>query len=266
MSDLQFAHNRKLTFSDIQLNIILINPENRGNIGSIARIMKNFGFKSLILVNPLENHLDTYAMGFACKAKDVLLDAEVIKCEFDAQNSRIKSLFSQYDVIIGTSAKGYSYQNIKRIPIFLHEFNFSQITQKTKIALVFGRESTGLTNEQIILTDFILKIAASPHYPTLNISQAVGIILYEFYKNLHNIEYEQIIPASKEKKNSLLMLIEEVVELTPIPQYRNDRTTDTFRNIIGRSFSSQKEIAYLYTFFKKLKIAINNPSFFLDRI
>ena len=53
--------------------------------------------------------------------------------------------------------------------------------EKSKVALVFGRESTGLTNEELKLMDFIIRIPANQNYPTLNISHAVGIILYTFY-------------------------------------------------------------------------------------
>ncbi len=262
MSEIPFTHKPLSSFSHLDISVILINTESRGNIGSVARIMKNFSVSSLILVNPLENHLDTYAMGFACKAKDLLRSAEVIRCDFSNQNSAIKKLFQRFDVVIGTSAKGISFQNVKRIPVFLPDFDLSVLTNQTKVAIVFGRESTGLTNEQIISTDFLVKIPANPKYPTLNISQAVGIILYDIYHRTHVIEREQVIPASNEQKQALMELFEKVVSQAPLPDYRCERTSNAFRNIIGRAFSSQKEISYIYTFFKKLDLAIQTPTLF----
>lgn len=257
-----FSHSLEPSFADLDLSIILINPENRGNIGSIARIMKNFACNNLILVNPLENHLDTYAMGFACKAKDILHNAEVIRCDFEDQLDILKNLFKNFDIVVGTSAKGISFQNVKRIPVFLPDFDLSLLAQKSKVALVFGRESTGLSTTQILATDFILKIPANPAYPTLNISHAVGTILYDLYQRTHTIAREQVIPASKFQKTQLLELIEQIIQQTPLQDYRKGRTLTAFRNIIGRAFTSQKEISYIYTFFKKLNLGIHDSSLF----
>jgi TrmH family RNA methyltransferase len=224
--------------------------------------MKNFSVSNLILVNPLEKHLDTYAMGFACKAKDILQNARVIRSDFELQLDAIKELFHEFDIVVGTSAKGFSFQNIKRIPVFLADFNLSTLSEKTKIALVFGRESTGLSNEQIFLTDFLVKIPANPKYPTLNLSHAVGIILYDLYQKMYAIEREQVITASKEQKDQLLAMIEEVIQQTPVQEFRSTRTLFAFQNLIGRAFLSRKEYSYLYTFFRKLNLGINNPDLF----
>ena len=266
LDEKDFVHSRKTQFSHLDLSIILINPENRGNIGSVARIMKNFAVSNLILVNPLEDHLDTYAMGFACKAKDILHRARLIRSPFENQMDVIKDLFHEFDVVVGTSAKGISFQNIKRIPVFLSDFDLSILAEKTKIALVFGRESCGLSNEQVLLTDFLVKISASPKYPTLNLSHAVGIILHDIYQKIYNIEREQVIVASKEPKDLLLSMIEKVILQTPVQEFRSPRTLLAFKNLIGRAFLSQKEYSYLYTFFKKLHLGIKNPDLFSDNL
>ncbi len=239
------------------ISIVLVNPESSGNIGSIARVMKNFGLSNLVLFNPQEKPLSDYAKGFAMKAVDLLEGADVIYSrDFkrvhksfrnekagsgqisdknnlqkgdkikeapnheDFRNLRstrnlgmeeLKNIFHRYDVVIGTSAKGISYKNIKRVPVLLNELDFSPLAGNPNIAIVFGRESTGLTNDELLLTDFLLRIPTDSKYPTLNISQAVGIILYRIrvllWKEKQNKnkkkERESNVSPENKKKQSL---------------------------------------------------------------
>ncbi|MHA1584117.1 MAG: RNA methyltransferase [Promethearchaeota archaeon] len=254
-------------FQDVSFSIILINTENRGNIGSIARIMKNFGFFDLILVNPMQNHLDNYAQGFAMKAKDILKSAEVIRCAED-DIITLKKLFQRFDIVIGTSAKGFRSQNIKRIPVFLEDLDLTQIpigakdikgAKGTKIALVFGRESTGLSNEQVKLTDFLIKIAASPSYPTLNLSHAVGIVLASIYRRMHHIERIQVEPATKSEKDNLISIVEKIINQAPLQGFRKDRTLQAFKNLVGRAFISKKEQSLIFNLFRKIGMVFEHP-------
>ena len=250
------------------ISIILVNPETPGNIGSIARVMKNFGFTHLILFNPKKDHTSLKAQGFAMKAKDILENAEVITTH-SSDNSKqledLKTLLNNFDIVIGTSAKGYSYRNIKRIPIFINELDLNQFSPKTKIALVFGRESTGLTNDEVFLMDLLVRIPTNPQYPTLNISQAAGIILHNIFNQISEKSRGQIRPSTRKNRDALFQMINNVINRTPIPEFRLDRTIDAFKNIIGRSFVSQKEVSLLYNFFRKIDTCYDNPEFQLDR-
>ncbi|UYP45839.1 hypothetical protein NEF87_002124 [Candidatus Lokiarchaeum ossiferum] len=246
-------------FESVDITIILINTESSGNIGSVARVMKNFGFFKLILFNPQDDPFQTYAHGFAMKAQDVLNDAEVISCEKDDEFTELKVLFQRFDVVIGSSAKGYSYQNIKRIPIFLEDLDLSILHATSKVAIVFGRESTGLSNEQILQTDFLIKIGANPEYPTLNLSHAVAVVLYFLYQSMHEVRHAQVIPGNKKDKDRLIMIMEKVLKKIPLQSYRYERTLHAFKNIIGRSFASRKELNYIFNFFHKTDVLVKNP-------
>lgn len=246
----------------LDLSIVLINVESSGNVGSIARIMKNFGFNKLILLNPKEEPISKYAYGFAMHAQDILENAEVIYNNNDNREEEefLIKFFQRFDLVIGTSAKGIVRKNLKRIPIFLNELDFTLFTKKTKVALVFGRESTGLTNNEIKLMDFLLRIPADHEYPTLNISQAVGIILYTFYLNMHQISRQEISPATKAERDLLLKQISHTLNNIPMQDFRTERTLQSFKNFLGRSFLSEKETSYLQKFFQKVNLAIENPS------
>ncbi len=251
--------NTKSKLNDLDITIVLINVESSGNVGSIARVMKNFGFHKLILLNPKEEPKSKYAYGFAMHAQEILENAEVIYND-NREEEFLTKFFQQFDLVIGTSAKGIVRKNLKRIPIFLNELDFSLFIKKTKVALVFGRESTGLTNNEIKLMDFLLRIPADHEYPTLNISQAVGIILYTFYLNIQKISRQEISPATKAERDLLLKQISHTIDNIPMQEFRTDRTLQSFRNFLGRSFLSEKETSYLQNFFQKVNLAIENPS------
>ncbi len=247
--------------------VILVNPESSGNIGSICRVMKNFGFKNLIVIDPEEDPLSDYSQGFAMKAKDVLRNAEIVKNPSKSLTTSIntlKNIFSRFDIVIGTSAKGYSYKNLKRIPVFVNEIDLTRLTNNSKIAIVFGRESTGLTNEEVMLTDFLIRIPANPQYPTLNIAQATGIVLYELYSKMSEPYRGQVIPANFKDKDQLLDLFQDIMNWVPLPDSKRLDALTSLKNITGRSFMSKKENTSLYSFFKKILVCFRDPKIILE--
>ncbi|QEE14572.1 RNA methyltransferase [Promethearchaeum syntrophicum] len=261
-----FINNEKIISDALDLSIILVNVESSGNVGSVARVMKNFGFHKLILFNPKEEPKSKYAYGFAMHAQEILENAQVIYTDNQEGPEGLKFLLQKFDLVIGTSAKGIVRKNLKRIPIFLNELDFSLFTKKSKVALVFGRESTGLTNNEIQLMDFLLRIPADYDYPTLNISQAVGIILYSFYLKSHQIGRQEISLATKGKRDLLLKHINDTINYIPMQKFRTERTLQSFKNFLGRAFLSEKESSYLLHFFQKVNLAIENPSLFKKNI
>jgi tRNA/rRNA methyltransferase len=241
---------------DLNISIILVEPESSGNMGSVARIMKNFAFNQLILFNPQEDPHCDYAFGFSMHGKDILKQATIIKCALGEELAELKALFQKFDVIISTSAKGVNYKNIKRIPVFIRELDLDILEPTSRIGLVFGRESTGLTNEELILTDFSIRIPSNPEYATLNLSHAVGIVLYELYSKIKTVKRAQVIPASKKDKDLLNDLIENVMKRIPLQSYRYERSYHAFKNLLGRAFISKKELTLIYGIFNKLEVIL----------
>ncbi len=218
------------------ISIILIEPRNSGNIGAIARSMANFGFSELILVNPKCNHLSQTARNRAKWAQVVLKKAKVVK------------KIPNFNTLIATTAQIGTDYNIPRSPISPKQLSS---VQKGKTGVIFGRESSGLTNEEINLADFVVTIPASKKYPTMNISQSVSIILYELSQQDHT---EHIKLASKADKDQILKLLNKTLNKMDFATASKKQTQKTiWKRIIGKSFLTKREAFALMGFFKKLK-------------
>ncbi len=152
---------------------ILVEPQESGNIGASARALKNMGFDNLCLVRP-PAQLSDEAAWFACNALDVLRSAAV----FDSLNEAL----SDKSLVAGTTRR-----TGKRRGLFfpIEEGSrriFETASQGNKVAVLFGRESRGLFNEEVEECGFLLTIPSSKEQPSLNISQAVLLTAYELSK------------------------------------------------------------------------------------
>jgi len=155
------------------ISVVFVEPETPGNIGFIARTMKNFGLKKLILINPCE--LDEEAYLYAMHATDILENS----ITFKSLNDMLDKL--PVDFLVGTTGiPGGSYK-LERLPLRPEQFA-KALNTNAKIAILFGREGNGLTNEEILECDIIVSIPTSQEYPIMNVSHAAAIIFYEIFK------------------------------------------------------------------------------------
>src|SRR3989338_2967172 len=216
------------------MDIILQESKNAGNIGAIARAMKNFEFSNLILLNPQCNHLSKEAIDRATHAKEILQNAKIIK-KLD------------YDTIIGTD------YNLNRTPISPETLAKMQL--KGKVGILLGREDHGLNNEELESCDIIITIPSSKKYPTMNVSQAAVILLYELFKHSKKIKNgENIKLATKEQKEILLKLIEERTQKMAFStEYKKETQKRVWKTVIGKSNLSKRKIMALFGFMKKIK-------------
>lgn len=159
----------KLQFSIMQIRVVLVETEYSSNLGSVCRVMKNFGFCELYLVYPkCEINVDAYKG--AKHAKDVLENAKKTNWA-DAVNG--------CDFVIGTSGIKIRNKGTIRGVLGLRQFAKKAAYYKDKkIALVFGREGIGLNQDELNECDIILHIESAEQYPVLNLSHAAGIVLY----------------------------------------------------------------------------------------
>ena len=223
--------------------IAILESETPGNIGAIARIMQNFDILNLILINPKCDHLDIIATARATKhAKKILEKAKIVK-KF--------SYIKKFDCIIGTTAIQGSDYNIPRVAISPEKLISKIKNIKNDIVIVFGRESNGLTNEEIMKCDIITSIPSSPKYPTMNISHSVGIILYELFKIKHKNEIEL---ASKKDKEVIFSEINNLLNNFKFSTKEKKETQKIiWKKIINKSFLTKREMFGLFGFLKKLK-------------
>ena len=249
-------------YSNLEFSVVLNMPEHAANIGAIARLMKNFNFEHLIVYNPVEkaeNIRSYHTQGFAMHGKEILFNAEIISIKNQTDHlSGFKQLMNRFDIKIASTAKGMHYTNIRRLATFPAELTFPVSEKPLKIALIFGRESHGLTNDEIELTDIVLRIPSDENYPTFNLSQACGIILYEIYKKIHILEIgrglKPVLLANNEDKQMLYKLIKSTIVNLQVRTYRKDNIVLAFKNILERAFVSKKELNLIRGVFSKLNM------------
>jgi tRNA/rRNA methyltransferase len=153
----------------MDIHFILVEPAVPENIGASARALKTMGFSSLRLVNPCD-YLHVKSRMLAHGAQDVLESSKVFK--------NLESALKDVDFSIGTTAKKrsvrFDYYNSDDIPDLLRKKEDSI----KSMAIVFGREESGLTNEELQMCHIASSIPLKESYPSLNLSQAVMIYAY----------------------------------------------------------------------------------------
>ena len=229
------------------ISIILIEPKLSANVGAIARVMKNFNFNNLVLINPKCDYLSQTARNRAKHANDILEKAKIKK----------KSYLNQFDYLIATTAILGSDYNIPRSPLTPKQLSekLAKIDSKKKIGILIGREGPGLTNEEIQKSDFVVSIPTSPKYPTLNISHAVAIILYEIFKSSTEKKInDHFIVASKKEKDIILKKINRILNRLNFSTKEKKQTQKiVWKRIIGKSFLTKREAFALLGFLRKLE-------------
>lgn len=151
------------------LKIILVNTTHPGNIGSVARAMKTMGLSQLTLVNPKHfPHPEAEAM--SAKADDILQHAKVVATLDEAIQDCI--------LIVGASARLRSLPLDTFTPHSIAPRLVQMATQQS-VAIVFGREATGLTNDELDKCHCLIHIPSDPNFSSLNLAQAVQIVCYE---------------------------------------------------------------------------------------
>lgn len=239
----------------MDITIVLMEPNNSGNVGAIARAMANFGFEKLTIINPRCDKDDDEARNRAKHAQKVLDKAKVLK-KFD-------DVLKKFDLIIGTSGVQCVDYNIPRSPVLPSELlktinDSNQSGNKKisgKIALVFGREDDGLSNSEIEKCDFLVTIPTDKKYPIMNLSHAVSVLLYELSKEkLEKDLRETHKLVSAKDKEILRGLIYEVLNTM---KFSTENEKETQRKVwvrlIGKGVLTRREAFSLMGFLKKAK-------------
>jgi len=151
------------------IRIVLVNTSHPGNIGAAARAMKNMGLSRLYLVSP-KQHPTFDAYSRAAGADDVLADAVVTETLAEALSGCVW--------VAGTSARERAVQWSQYDPRACAETCVEQ-TAQGDTAIVFGRERSGLTNEELELCNALVHIPTNPEYSSLNVAAAVQVLCYE---------------------------------------------------------------------------------------
>ncbi len=213
--------------------VILVEPEYQINIGFVARVMKNFGASELILVNPPDIGGEAYK--FAVHARDILENARIVESLEDA--------LAMVDLAVGTTAIAGKNYIAERAPLKPGELKEKLKGYPGKVGLFFGRESRGLDNRELELMDLTVTIPTSEAYPTMNLSHAVAVILYELRREEHSEVKHSLEPATWKEKDNLVKLWGELLEVLDYPRdpIRRKYFRTIFRRFLGRSFLYGRE-------------------------
>lgn len=151
------------------IRIVLVETSHTGNMGSVARAMKTMGLTNLWLVNPLVKP-DSQAIALAAGASDVIGNAQIV--------DTLDEAIGGCSLVVGTSARSRTLPWPMLDP---RECGLKSVAegQNAPVALVFGRERVGLTNDELQKCHYHVAIAANPDYSSLNLAMAVQVIAYE---------------------------------------------------------------------------------------
>ena len=151
------------------IRIVLVNTSHTGNIGSTARAMKTMGLSQLVLVDPVSAP-DGHASALAAGAGDVLAGARTV--------STLAEAIAGCGLVVGTSARSRTLSWPMLEPRECGEKLVAEVANYP-VALVFGRENNGLSNDELQQCHFHVCIPANPEYSSLNLAAAVQTLCYE---------------------------------------------------------------------------------------
>jgi tRNA (cytidine32/uridine32-2'-O)-methyltransferase len=152
-----------------KFRIVLVNTSHTGNIGSVARAMKTMGISNLYLVNPVTAP-DSKAMALAAGATDILANAKTV--------DTLEEAIEDCGLVVGASARSRTWSWPMLDPRQCAKKMLAE-SPKHQVALVFGRENNGLSNEELQLCQFHVCLPANPEYSSLNLAMAVQTLCYE---------------------------------------------------------------------------------------
>ncbi len=225
--------------------IILIEPQLAENVGMAARAMMNCGLYNMRLVNPREDHLSPKAIAASSNAEEILYHAELF--------SSTEEAIADLNYIQATTAR--HRDQVK--PVLTAERAAAVTAEKLEngfsTGILFGPERTGLNNHDVCLADAIINIPLNPKHCSLNLSQAVLLAGYEFFKQQITAPQEQLVinhsdMASKEKVVQFCSYLEGKLEDCGNFKEgeKRDKMVINLRNIFTRNQMTVQEINTLY--------------------
>jgi TrmH family RNA methyltransferase len=231
------------------LCIVLCQTSHPGNIGAAARAMKNMGLTKLTLVSP-KIFPSEEAIHRASGADDLLENARVVKT--------VEEAIQDYQWIFGTSSRQRAFPWPQLSPSKSAQQIIPILQSTQKVAILFGNEQSGLSNEELALCDYHMSIATSPIFSSLNLAAAVQVISYEIYqKTLSQSDVELgNIPnkATSEEMVGLLQQIEKMaVQSGFMDPLHPKKLLPRLKKILTKAQLEKEEVNILRGFLKALR-------------
>jgi len=222
-----------------RIRLVLVEPEGKINMGFILRLAKNFSVSEICVVNPAFQMEDPEVIEFSAKGKDMIKRVTI--------KETLEECIRDSSLVVCTTSKSRPEKDVLRYgvtPDYLREV----LPREGLISLVFGRESVGLTREELKECDIISSLITLSSYNVLNLSHAVAIYLYEISKfeaPLNPME------CGAETIKAIRKLIEEIV-----PNLKDEREGIALKHIIFRSGLKKSECGAIYKFLKEVRMRL----------
>ena len=208
------------------IRVVLIEPTHPGNIGATARAMANMGVTDLVLVNPRE-FPSPVANARAAGADNILENAEIV--------DSLDEAISRCTLVLGTTARHRSLEWPSLTP-WDAMVKVREASRVSKAAILFGRESSGLTNSELDRCHHLVRIPVSDDFSSLNLGTAVAVILYELRKQISSHEQtgtqfespSEPVATAKELKGFYAHLEKVLLEI----EFSDGRSSTLMRKIV----------------------------------
>ena len=242
----------KKNFSN--LKVILVEPNGPLNVGSVARLCSNFEVEELRIVSPKCDIFSLEAKKMALKGKKYLDQCKI----FDSLE---KAIFD-CDLVLATSGR-IDVTNNSPFESFEDVFNWTISFKKIKnLAIIFGREDSGLTNRELLLANKTFNIPTSQNNPSLNLSHAVSIVLYELNQSSKKNINEKLevfnLASTKQIHDSFVEIEEILLEVGYLLKHTSSAKISKFKKFILRANTSMHEINVLRGIVHQIKWFLNN--------
>jgi len=235
------------------IRIVLVEPSHSGNVGSTARAMLNMGLTNLYLVNPKKG-IDDEAIALSCHATEVVENATIV--------TSLENALEDIDYVVGTSAR------VRRVslpiePVAKVATNLLDKIQNCnqKIAILFGRERTGLLNDELLMSNVHAYIPSNEGYTSLNLAQAVQLVAYEIHKQVIELSNLREVPeynhlhkkASVSEQQGLYNHIEEtMIKSGFLDEEKPGHVMEKIKRLFQRSELETQEVNILRGFLTSL--------------
>jgi len=227
------------------IRIVMVRPRGSGNIGSVARAMKNFGGAELAIVGTARTE-SFWAKAMAVHGRDVLSEA---KC-YDT----IRAAIADCTLVVGTTCRAGLYRDHSQSPREVAP-RVAAAAKQGKVALLFGPEDHGLSNKDLEHCQLLVDIPSHPDYRSLNVAQAAVICLYESYlAALETTDEDPIQRAEAENIERLFDIMRNaLLKIGFLDSENPEHMLLAFRRILGRAGLEEKDVRILTGMFRQIE-------------
>ncbi|EKF9232959.1 tRNA (cytosine(32)/uridine(32)-2'-O)-methyltransferase TrmJ [Vibrio cholerae] len=225
-----------------RVKVVLVGTTHSGNIGSAARAMKVMGLSQMVLVDP-QCQVDAQAIALAAGASEIALNAQIYPT--------LEAAVADCGLVVGTSARSRTLEWPMLEPRECGEKLISEANQHS-VAMVFGRERTGLTNDELQLCHYHVCVPANPEYSSLNLAMAVQLLSYEvrmaylaLQQGLQSSTLQEEYPRHQELERFYAHLEQVIMQTEFISAQQPGQVMNKLRRMFTRARPEAQEINIL---------------------